>query len=93
MSDQERIAAGIAAELARRGKTKSDLAKPLGLSAKSVYSRFHGKTNFTTDELSAVAGYLHLSFMDLMRRCIGPDEEKSPVAAGDGETQERKHDD
>lgn len=73
MSSQQQISSGIAAELARQGKTKTDLITPLGLTSNSIYSRFNGKTNFTTEELSKIADYLHISFLELMRRCLDPD--------------------
>lgn len=90
MNAQQQIAAGISAELARQGKTKTDLMEPLGLTQNSIYARFHSRTPFTTDELSEIANYLHMSFMDLMHRCLDLGETKSPQVPAVGNETERR---
>ncbi|MGO3844427.1 hypothetical protein [Agrococcus casei] len=51
------VAANVAAELARKGKTKADLVPVLGHARNTVYSRFTD-TPFDTDELEAIATFL-----------------------------------
>lgn len=53
------VAANVAAELARKGYTKSALIPVLGLARNTVYSRFVDQP-FDTDELEQIAEFLNV---------------------------------
>lgn len=44
----------FAGELAKRGYTKSEIAKKIGVSQRTFYSKFYGNTEFTFSEASTI---------------------------------------
>lgn len=60
------IAQEIRAEMARQGKTASDLGKVLGLSKQSAAARVRGESPFKGEELPAVARWLDASVGQFM---------------------------
>lgn len=80
MDTTKQIASGLAAELARAGHTKGDLAEPLGLTRQTIYSRFAGDVPFTTDDLDRAAHYLNMTFIQLMLRLL-PTKTETPALA------------
>ncbi len=55
LSDRERIAAEVRAELARQQKTQRDVAEILGLPQPVVSLRLQGKRAFRAEELGKLA--------------------------------------
>jgi len=62
-----RAAGNVRAEAARRGLTQADMAGLLGMSRMAVSDRYRGRTPWTLDELSTVAGILRLDVCELIR--------------------------
>lgn len=54
----ERIAASVRAEIARAGRTGSDLARHMGWTQPTASRRLTGQTEFTASEVVAVAAWL-----------------------------------
>ena len=48
------------AEIARCGISIPELAKEIGISKKTLYSRMHGETNYTQKEIAQMSQILHL---------------------------------
>lgn len=46
----------LAAEIARRGIKKKDIAADIGISERAFYSKLCGKTDFTWQEIKKISG-------------------------------------
>lgn len=55
------VAAGVRAELARRGISRADAATKLGISRTLLWHRLRGDSSFTVAELEAMAELLGVS--------------------------------
>lgn len=60
------VASAVRAEFSRQDKPKTALAKVIGVSRPTAYSRLRGDTPFTTKELGLVAQYLGMTTYNLM---------------------------
>jgi transcriptional regulator with XRE-family HTH domain len=66
MSETNRVAATVRAEMARRRTRQTVLAQRLGMSSTAVSRRLTGETPFSVPELMAVADVLGMPVADLM---------------------------
>lgn len=62
----ETMAGEIRAELARQGKSMTDLANALGWSQRRVYYRLAGESEIRMSELLVIAAYLGVPVAQLM---------------------------
>ena len=60
------IAGAVRAELARRGKTVTELTNVIGWSSRTTYRRLNGDAAFTVDELELIANWLHVDVQVLI---------------------------
>ncbi|MBP6571334.1 MAG: hypothetical protein QG655_3235 [Actinomycetota bacterium] len=63
---QTNLAANIRAELARNGKTQSDLADHLGITRQALSQRLLGRVDFRMGEVTATASFLSTSISALV---------------------------
>ena len=66
------VSAEVRSWMGRRGLRQADLAESIGLSRQAIGARLKGRTQWTVDDLAAVAKALGVS-MDVLLR--GPDEQ------------------
>jgi transcriptional regulator with XRE-family HTH domain len=60
------VAANVRAELARKHKTRKDLANQLRVGRQAVARRLNGHVAFDVDELHEIAQFLGVSIADLL---------------------------
>ena len=63
---QTTLIANIRAEMARNGKTQTDLAQLLGITRQSVSQRMLGRVDFRVSEVQAIATSLNVTVADLI---------------------------
>lgn len=63
---QTNLAANIRAELARIGKTQSDLADHLGITRQALSQRLLGRVDFRMGEVTATANFLNTTISALV---------------------------
>ncbi len=63
---QTNLAANIRAELARNGKTQSDLADHLGITRQALSQRLLGRVDFRMGEVTAAATFLGTTIATLV---------------------------
>lgn len=63
---QTNLAANIRAELARIGKTQSDLADHLGITRQALSQRLLGRVDFRMGEVTATASFLNTTISALV---------------------------
>lgn len=80
MNTSKQIAAGISAEMARRGHSKRELADVWGVTQQTVYSKL-ATGMLTTDEVDKVAQFLNISFVDLVKASLMLADSRMGVAA------------
>lgn len=61
------VAGEVRSWLGRRGYKQKDLASALGIDPSAISERLNGKTDFTLDELPAVAEFLDIDLEELVR--------------------------
>lgn len=76
-STAEVVGATVRAELARAGKSQTDLAVVLGVTQTAVSKRLRGVTPFDVNELAAVAAALDLDMSVLI---AGTDQRQSAAS-------------
>lgn len=76
-STAEVVGATVRAELARAGKSQTDLAAVLGVTQTAVSKRLRGVTPFDVNELAAVAAALDLDMSVLI---AGTDQRQSAAS-------------
>lgn len=76
-STAEVVGATVRAELARAGKSQTDLAVVLGVTQTAVSKRLRGVTPFDVNELAAVAAALDLDISVLI---AGTDQRQSAAS-------------
>lgn len=63
----QRVAAGVRAELARHNESQEKLAKHLGLGVNALRRRLTDETSFTVREVDVICGYFEVSPRELIR--------------------------
>ncbi len=61
MTLQEALTSTVEAELAASNKTKTELAKTLQISPRSLQNRLRAKTSWTTDEIEKISNFLDMT--------------------------------
>jgi transcriptional regulator with XRE-family HTH domain len=66
------LAATVRAELARAGKTQTELAAHLGIGQPQVSMRIRGEIDWRVSELAAVANFLNIPITSLITPATEP---------------------
>ncbi len=78
MSDHNRLAANVRAEMARRSVRQITVAGHLRMSQAAVSRRLSGETEFSVSELVAVAGLLGVTPASLLPQETASDTDRDP---------------
>lgn len=71
----EEMAGAVRAWFGNKSKRPGDLRVALGISLPTAYSRWHGRTPYSNDEIDKISDYLGISpydITDLARRLASP---------------------
>lgn len=82
MSLNQRVAAGVRAELARKNMGQAELARMLGIGINSLRRRMNNQASFTVDEADAICDLFDVPFSELTRESITLDSVRI-IATGD----------
>lgn len=69
----QRVAAGVRAELARHGMSQAKLARHLGLSLNSLRRRMNDEISFTVDEADLICQLFDVQPNELIRLALAHD--------------------
>lgn len=72
VDDVELIRANLRGEMARRGKSKADVANALGCSPQYLGRKLNGDTMLTVTDLDRFAKIFNLNFYQLMMLLLQP---------------------
>lgn len=67
MSFTESVAANVRAEVARKGKTQTELAFGIGMSKQSVSAKMNADSAFTLNDLERIANWLGIDIQILFQ--------------------------
>jgi DNA-binding Xre family transcriptional regulator len=66
----DRVVAGVRAELARSGMSPATLARRIGISERTMQRRLDGTTSFTVDEVDEICQVFEIQPAELIRTAL-----------------------